>query len=194
MTAAFLSASRMTASVTAPAGLRRERGFTVVEIVMALTVLSAGSAVLWYGLRSSAKMDRLNRLHHAAALVARSDLESLRSVPKEDIHDTLYLSSGGSGESLLVVRRVMDSARIVNTLEEVVLDDKLAPKEAKKPLEVRVKVYRLPLREEGEAPDPSMLRDPEDDRDEAPPDEDGGDGKPRNLATFVLKLPEYKWY
>lgn len=175
-------------------GKAPERGFTIVEIAVALTVLSAGSAVLWYGLRSSAKMDKLNRLHHAAVLVARSDLESLRSIPKEDIHDSLYLSSGGSGESLLVVRRVMDSARIVNTMQEIVLDDKLSPKEAKKPLEVRVKVYRLPANENGTAPDASSLQDPETDRDNGSWQEDGGEGKPRNLVTFILKLPEYKWY
>lgn len=175
---------------------RVQRGFTLVEIAVAVTVLAAGSAVLWYGLRASARMDRLNRLHHAAALVARSDMESLRSMPKQDIHDTLYLASGGSGESLLVVRRVMDSARIVNTLSEVVLDDKLSPKELQKPLEVQVNVYRLPRDPDGAAPDPSSLRDPEGESDPGPfRDEDGeGEGRPRRLVAFILKLPEYKWY
>jgi prepilin-type N-terminal cleavage/methylation domain-containing protein len=170
---------------------RLRRGFTVLELAIAMTILSAGSAVLWYGLKSSAKQERLNRLHHAAIIAARSDLESLRSIPKQDIHDTLYLSSGGSGESLLVVRTVMDSARIVNSLDEVVLDDKLSPKEAKKPLEVKVAVYRLPASETGSPPDAASLRDPES---EDTPSGGGPDGKPRKLAGFILKLPEYKWY
>ena len=45
---------------------RRQRGFTVVELAVALTVLSAGSAVLWYALRSASRLDRMNRAHHAA--------------------------------------------------------------------------------------------------------------------------------
>jgi type II secretory pathway component PulJ len=170
----------------------RRGGFTVLELAISLTILSAGSAVLWYGLKSSAKQERMNRLHHAAIIAARSDLESLRSLPKQDIHDTLYLSSGGSGESLLVVRTVMDSARIVNTLDEVVLDDKLSPKEAKKPLEVKVTVYRLPASESGSPPDASSLRDPE--TEDSPSGGEGADRRPRKLAGFILKLPEYKWY
>jgi hypothetical protein len=180
----------------APAPLSRpdgqRGGFTVLELAIALTILSAGSAVLWYGLKSSAKQERSNRLHHAAIIAARSDLESLRSIPKQDIHDTLYLSSGGSGESLLVVRTVMDSSRIVNSLDEVVLDDKLSPKEAKKPLEVKVAVYRLPASESGPPLDASSFKDPE--TDESPSSGDGEDRKPRKLVGFLLKLPEYKWY
>ncbi len=178
----------------AAAGMRGgASGFTILEIAVALTVLSAGSAVLWYGLRSSAQMDKLNSLHHAAAMLARSDLESLRSLPKQDIHDTLYLASG-SGESLLVVRRVMDSARIVNTLSEIVLDEKLSPKEAKKPLEVRVKVWRLPKSGNGSVPEASSLRDPEDRAGAASGDESETEGEPRGLVALTLKLPEYKWY
>jgi hypothetical protein len=175
---------------------RHRGGFTVLELAIALTILSAGAAVLWYGLRSSAKLERLNRLHHAAVIAARSDLESLRSVPKQDIHDTLYLSSAGSGESLLVVRTVMDSARIVNSLDEVVLDERLSPKEAKKPLEVKVAVYRLPASESGSPPDVSSLRDPEAEDSPAAGygDGEGADRRPRKLAGFILKLPEYKWY
>lgn len=173
------------------------RGFTVVEIAVALTVLSSGSAVLWYGLRASANMDHLNRLHHAASVAARSDLESLRAVPKADIHDTLYLAPGTGAESLLVVRRVMDSARIVNTLDEIVLDDRLTPKEVSKPLEVNVKVYRLPRPGESgySAPaDPASFRDPLEDDYSSPLDEDEAGDKPRLLAKLTLMLPEYKWY
>jgi prepilin-type N-terminal cleavage/methylation domain-containing protein len=172
---------------------RGQRGFTVVEIAIALTVLAAGSSVLWYGLRSSAKADKSNRLHHAAVLFARSDLEILRGLRKEDIHDTEYVVPGVGGDSLLVVRRVMDSARIVNTLGEIILDDKLSPKELRKPLEVRVRVYRAaPVTEEGFRDAASF---PE-------PDESGGfegEGgteadRPRLMASLTLKLPDYRWY
>jgi prepilin-type N-terminal cleavage/methylation domain-containing protein len=181
--------------------MRAQRGFTLVEMAVAMTILAAGSAVLWYGLKASAKMDRLNRLHHAAILLARSDLESLRSVPKQDIHDTIYLGPGAGAESLLVVRRVMDSARIVATSRELVLDEKLSPKDLRKPLEVRVQVFRRPNGNgNGEAAwDPSAFGDPSSfpagesgplGSDEDP--EAAGKGHP--LTSLILMLPEYKWY
>lgn len=174
--------------------MRRQGGFTVVELAVALTVLSAGSAVLWYGVRSAARLDRLNRAHHAALLLARSDLESLRALPKSDIHDTAYLGQGAGAESLLVVRRVMDSARIVNTLEEVALDDGMSPKELRKPLEVRVRVYRAPLADGGGFAEPSRFEDPAEPSYFGPSDEDREGGPPRPMATLSMKLPEYKWW
>ncbi|MEO6096156.1 MAG: type II secretion system protein [Fibrobacteria bacterium] len=169
-----------------------QRGFTILEIVVALTVLSAGSSVLWYGLRSSAKMDRLNRLHHAAVTAARSDLEALRTRTKTGIHDTSYLAIGAGADSLLVIRRVMDSARIVNSLEELVLDDKLSPKELRKPLEVRVSVFRAPSEVAAE-----MLEKAESTAAGFGNEDDAGDpggGPGRPLAALILKLPEYRWY
>jgi prepilin-type N-terminal cleavage/methylation domain-containing protein len=172
-----------------------QRGFTVVEIAVALTVLAAGSSVLWYGLRASARMDALNRLHHAAVLAARSDLESLRGRPKEDVHDTVYGAAGSGADTLVVVRRVMDSARIVNTLEEIELDDKLSPKELRKPLEVRVRVYGIRAGEGG-ALDIASLRLEEGESAESDGGEngEGAEGRPRLLTSLVLKLPEYRWY
>ena len=176
-------------------GARGQNGFTVVEIAIALTVLAAGSSVLWYGLRSSAKTDRTNRLHHAAVLIARSDLEILRGLRKEDIHDTEYVVSGGGGDSLLVVRRVMDSARIVNTLGEIVLDDKLSPKELRKPLEVRVRVYRAPPVTEEGFKDPASFPEPDENGGFGAEEGSGGDpDRPRLMTSLTLKLPDYKWY
>lgn len=175
-------------------GARAQRGFTVLELAVSLTVLAAGSAVLWYGLRAAARLDRQNRVHHAALVLARSDLESLRALPKADIHDTAYLGSGAGAESLLVVRRVMDSARIVNTLGELVLDEKLSPKELRKPLEVRVRVYRAPASETGGFADPARFQDPAEPSYFGPVESEGEDGPPRPLATLTLKLPEYRWW
>jgi hypothetical protein len=173
---------------------RGQRAFTVLELAVALTVLSAGSAVLWYGLRSASRLDRLNRAHHAALALARSDLESLRALPREDIHDTAYLGQGAGAESLLVVRRVMDSARIVNSLDEMELDEKLSPKELRKPLEVRVRVYRAPTGEGGFPADPSRFVDQTEPSYFGPSDGEGAEGPPRPLAGLTLKLPEYKWW
>jgi hypothetical protein len=174
--------------------MRGRGGFTVLELAVALTVLSAGSAVLWYGLRSAARLDRMNRAHHAALLLARSDLESLRALPKQDIHDTAYLGQGAGAESLLVVRRVMDSTRIVNTLGEVALDERMSPKDLRKPLEVRVRVYRAPQSEGGGFAEPSRFQEPSEPSYFGPVDEEGAAGPPHPLATLTLKLPEYKWW
>lgn len=172
----------------------RQKGFTILEIAVSLTVLSAGSAVLWYGLRSAARLDQLNRAHSAALLLARSDLESIRALPKADIRDTAYLGAGAGAESLLVVRRVMDSARIVNSLPELVLDDKMSPKELRKPLEVRVRVYRAPEPDAGGFRDPSAMADPAEPVffGTSAEGEEGGPARP--LADLVIKLPEYKWW
>ena len=176
-------------------GKTGQRGFTVVEIAVALTILTSGSAVLWYGLRSAAALDKVNRLHHAAVLAARSDLESLRARAKDDIHDTAYLAPGTLGDSLLVVRTVMDSARIVNTLDEIVLDDKLSPKELRKPLEVKTVVYRLPMEEAGRYREMSAYLDLIGEERSLPSEEtEAGDVGPRILASLILKLPEYRWY
>lgn len=171
-----------------------QRGYTILELAVSLTILSAGSAVLWYSLRSAARMDEINRSHHAAILLARSDLESVRALPKADVRDTAYLGQGAGAESLLVVRRVMDSARIVNSLAELVLDERMSPKELRKPLEVRVRVFKAP------APDAGGFRATDEFADPAEPlyfgsAEEGGEGGPaRPLADLVLKLPEYKWW
>ena len=175
-------------------GARPARGFTVLELVVSLTLLAAGSAVLWYGVRSAARLDRLNRAHHAALMLARSDLESLRALPRQDIHDTAYLGQGAGAESLLVVRRVMDSARIVNTLHEIALDEGLSPKELRKPLEVRVRVYRAPAADGGGFADPSAFQEPSEPSYFGPVEAEGSQGPPRALATLTLKLPEYKWW
>lgn len=160
------------------------RGHTVVELAVAMTVLAAGTAVLWYGLRSSARMDRMNRLHHAALAAARSDLETIRLLPKMGIHDTAYPLAGPGGEPLRLVREVFDSARIMSGMDDIALDDKLSPMELRKPLEVKVRVFLKP-----ESPEAISIGPFDGD------DHDAHDkGAERVLVSLILKLPEYKWY
>ena len=118
----------------------------------------------------------------------------MRALPKQDVHDTAYLGQGAGAESLLVVRRVMDSARIMNTQREVTLDEGMSPKELRKPLEVRVRVYRAPLTDGGGFADASRFEEPAEPSYFGPSDEDGAGGRPRPLATLTLKLPEYRWW
>jgi prepilin-type N-terminal cleavage/methylation domain-containing protein len=171
-----------------PSAPGRQAGYTLLEMVVALTILSIGSAVLWYTLRSTARLEKLNRIHHQANLLARSDLEGLRSVPRGDIRDTSYRVPAPGGEELMVVREVFDSARIVSTLEEVPLDERMRPQELRKPLEVRVRVFRSAEgAEEGGIPDPLPDWSPGFDAEEDGPSR-------RTLADLILKIPEYRWH
>lgn len=168
----------------------KQGGYTLLELIVALTVLSLGSAVLWYTLRSSARLDRLNRLHHEANFLARSDLEALRIVPRQEVRDTAYRVAVAGGEELLVVREVFDSAKVMSNLGEIILDDKLSPLELRKPLEVRVRVFRPQAGEEGEIPAPSVGWG-----DGWEQDWRGQDSSSlRTLSSLILKLPEYRWH
>jgi prepilin-type N-terminal cleavage/methylation domain-containing protein len=168
---------------------RPQKGFSVIELAVAMTVLSLGSAVLWYGIKSAGRLDRLNRLHHSALMAARSDMEALRLVPKENIHDTLYSIPSMGQESLFLVRQVFDSTRIMSSLEDIVLDEKLSPQELRKPLEVKVSV--LLVQGEAEGGGLPMLESQSfpwtDDADKS-----NSDG--RTIVSLILKIPEYRWY
>ena len=161
----------------------RQRGLTVIELAVAMTLLTAGSAVLWYGLRSSLKLDKLNRIHHAALFAARSDLETVRVLSKGNVHDTAYTVSGPGGEPLRLVRQVFDSIRIMQSMRDIALDEKLAPLELRKPLEVKVQVLlNSETTEMG-----SGANAWSDFTDQTNPDG-------RVLITLILKLPEYQWH
>lgn len=151
-----------------------------------MTVLSIGSAVLWYTLRSSARLEKMNRLHHEANILARSELEGLRGVPRREIRDTSYRVAVAGGEELRVVREVFDSAKVVSSLKEVTLDENLSPAELRKPLEVRVRVFR----DAGEGGFGEALPAWDGDWESGA----GEDGKRRTLSALVLKIPEYRWH
>lgn len=169
------------------------RGHTLIEVIIAITILSVGSAALWYSVRSAGESDRRNRMHHAAHLLARSDLEFLRGVPKGNIHDTVYLAPGIGADSLVLIRTVMDSARIANTLDEVVLDERLSPKEWRRPLEVRARVFVLAQGENAAPFDPESFLSRYGFDGEKPAEVDT-DGPSAPLVSLILKLPEYKWW
>lgn len=170
----------------------KQNGYTLVEIAVAVSVLAAGSAVLWYGIRSSAKIDKLNRLHHAAVAAAVSDLEGLRGRVRKDIHDTAYGVSGPAGEGMRVVRQVFDSAKIVAAYSELTLDENMSPKELRKPLEVRVRVFRAAADSAGGAR--ASYGSFSGEAADAGSGDAGADSSRAPLASLILKLPEYLWY
>lgn len=166
--------------------MRKQAGYSLLEIIVAITVLAIGSAILWYSLRSSARLEKLNRLHHEANILARSELECLRSVPRQEIRDTSYRVMGPGGDELLVVREVFDSARMVATMAEVTLDNRMAPVELRKPLEVRVRVLKDAEPGGGGFSEPAW--------DWSTGAEGEADGTRRTLSNLILKIPEYRWH
>lgn len=166
----------------------RGAGYTLLEIVVALTVLSIGSSILWYTLRSSTRLDRMNRLHHAANLAARSDLESLRAAHKSALRDTSYKVLGPGGEELLLAREVFDSADIAESSDELILDANLSPLELRKPREVRVRVFMAVRDGDDGTGFGGSFGNWDDDWTSA------DSSSRRTLATLLLKIPEYRWY
>jgi len=158
--------------------LKSQSGFSIIELVIAMVLLSGGSAILWYGIKSSSRMDHLNKLHHLALTAAESDLESIRLLPKRNIHDTEYAISGAGSDGLLLTRMVFDSSKMVNTLHDIPLDEKLSPKELRKPLEVKVQV--------------SLLLTQSDPAENFSPS--STDDHKRTLVSLTFKIPEYQWY
>ncbi len=144
----------------------RQGGFSILELAVAMTILSAGSAVLWYTLKSSAHLEALNRLHHTAFFAARSEIEKISQMPKSMVHDTEYFFPGPANENLKLKREVFDSTRIVETQKEITLDEKLSPKDLQKPLEVKVQVLFT----------------------------DSSTNMERQLSIFTTKIPQYQWY
>jgi prepilin-type N-terminal cleavage/methylation domain-containing protein len=170
-----------------PRGSGKQAGYTLIEIIVALSVLSIGSAVLWYTLRSSSRLERMNRLHHEANLLARSELEAVRTRPRHEVKDTTYDVTSAAGGALTVERMVFDSAKVFAALEEIALDETLAPQELRKPLEVRVRVYEAAGEGEGASiPDAGLAWDGA---------ASGGAAEGRRiLSSLVLKIPEYRWH
>jgi prepilin-type N-terminal cleavage/methylation domain-containing protein len=166
----------------------KQRGYTILEIAVALTVLSIGSSVLWYSVRASGRAEKINRMHHAAVAAAESELESLRGRARENIKDTAYAVPGPGGEELRVVRQVFDSAKIVASLSEIILDDHMSPEELRKPLEVRVRVFKPKTGEEASpAADGAGFS-----LDNSSDDVETGNDPP--VVSFTVKLPDYQWY
>ncbi len=147
------------------------KGFTLIEVMVALVALSIGSGSVWYGLQASAKQDRNGRLHIMALEAARSQLESVQNRPRQSIHDTSFQLLIGETPVLQVNRVVLDSARLLELLPEIVLDEQGSPLALHKPLEVKVEVWELQ--------NDSLS---------------GESQKKRSLLTLSTLIPDYAWY
>jgi type II secretory pathway pseudopilin PulG len=120
-----------------------QAGFSLVESVVAFTILVAGLTVFFWQMRQQSAMAQRQRQQIIALEAAQSDIESLQAMPSEWVHDTTYILPRVGLQTLRLVRTVYDTVDFENSGEELKLDAQLNPLALKEPLEVQVKVYRV---------------------------------------------------
>ncbi len=119
----------------------RQRGFSLIETVIALSILLGGLAVFFWQVRSQNRHEARVQLRQFALELARNDLESLQGLPQRDIHDTEYQTLFAGSSILSLRRQVVDSSDLENTTEDLKLDNQLNPLALREPVEVLVAVY-----------------------------------------------------
>ncbi len=144
------------------------RGYTLVELLVALSILLIGTATLWYSLQGAARASSSNKLHHLANQLARADIERIMAGGVA-ILDTSYVVAEGAGRSLRVTRRVLTNRPEQASGGFSFLPDE-NPDRQHLPSEIRVEV-----REDGVAKG-IFSRDEE-----------------RVLAAFSALVPEHVW-
>jgi prepilin-type N-terminal cleavage/methylation domain-containing protein len=148
----------------------QERGFTLIEILVALVILILGTGLVWYTFKSSARLDAANRNQQDAIALAQAELERLRIIPHELIRDTAYTAAGSQGNRYTVVRTVFDSTKIEEAYETEDITEENRSLFFQRPLEVRVTV------------------------DEEKQDASAYDNRDRPIIALYLFLPEYQWH
>ena len=147
------------------------RGFTIIESMVALIILSLSAGGIWNLIQTSHNAYVNNYMHHRATSLATNEIETLRTRDRRGILDSLYSVELPKGRKVWVVRDVMDSIQLVEQLDEIILDSEMNPVAWKKPLEVSISVWL--------------------------PHEDWVEGQPlvgRKLTQISILMPEYRWY
>jgi prepilin-type N-terminal cleavage/methylation domain-containing protein len=90
----------VTGRTTRAPGARRtlgdRRGFTLVELVIAVIILCVGVLALAGTMQASARLQRIGRSRDELTTLAESKLESMRAAATYRTADTLQLAVGGS--------------------------------------------------------------------------------------------------
>lgn len=119
----------------------RQRGFSLIETVIALSILLGGLAVFFWQVRSQSRQETRVQQKQWALELARNEMESLQGLSPRDIHDTEYQGIFAGQAMLRVTRQVVDSADLENSYEDIKLDNQLKPLALREPVEVLVAVY-----------------------------------------------------
>lgn len=120
----------------------KQGGFTLVEALVAFSILLGGVAVFLWQMRQQSHAALRQSEYLFALECAQSDVESLHDMPPEWVHDTAYSLPRASGQDMHLVRLVYDTAEFSESGEYLKLDSQLQPLALKEPREVQVKVYR----------------------------------------------------
>jgi prepilin-type N-terminal cleavage/methylation domain-containing protein len=120
---------------------RCDGGFTLVETMVALTVLLGGTTLFIWQMQQQSRVET-GLLHKQLALEsARSEMESLQGLMPNQMHDTEYTLDLMPGFSLKLIREVVDSLDIMQASDMQRLDENLKPYTLREPREVKVSVF-----------------------------------------------------
>ena len=116
----------------------KSRGFTLIETLLALALLAAGGAVLWWSLRGGFQNDKRIKLREMAVEALISESESLQGRRQNAIHDSEYVVAVDPSASIRVRRIVLDSARRESLFPPFSMTDAVHALWRERPLEVRL--------------------------------------------------------
>ncbi len=120
-----------------------QSGMSLVETLVALSVLGLGVAMLWYAL-GAAKRSEINSREKTFALnLAQSEIETLRSLPIGDLADTAYPSGTDGNKRWLIERKVMNDSLLPEVWEAQPLGEAVSAHTIPPPVEVQVRVFQI---------------------------------------------------
>ena len=160
----------------------KEKGLTLVEALVAFTILMGGAAIFYWQIHQRIKQQERLRWREFALEAARTEIESLRGLPKNRIRDTSYFIELPAEKKLKVMRIVMDSIKIENMPTALTLDAQWSPKALREPLEVQVKIM-APTQQTVESNSESFSAWFDSKRDTT-----------TEIFKLTAKLPNYQWH
>ncbi len=145
-----------------------QKGVSIIEVLVALLVLSIGMGGYWYGLRELTRNDFTELKRQAAVQLAFSEMERARVLSPETIGDSIYQWESESQGPFEVRRQVARADSVFN--ENWGGLNPLSENSLKHfPIEIRIQVWE-PMEDRLEKTDPQPL------------------------AQLILKKPGYQWY
>jgi type II secretory pathway pseudopilin PulG len=117
-----------------------QKGFTLVEALVAFTLLISGTAFFLWQLRQKSHSVQHQREFLFALESAQSDLESLQTLHPDWVHDTAYDLNLPNNRRFRLNRRVYDTLDFSESREELRLGSDLQPLALQEPREVQVTV------------------------------------------------------
>ncbi len=146
-------------------------GFTLIEVLVAATILSLGAGVIWYTFGAALRIEFRGERYAAALDLAVREAENIRRYPRSLVGDTVYCMEAPGRGKFAIKRTVLDTAKIEEIVENTYLEDEKIAEIYNRPLEVRIRILAV--------------------SDDWDPDfnEDG-----ETVMELGFLKPEYTWY